>query len=277
MKISTKNTLLFAFFAILASNQPLKAIAQPKAVIIVFADALESDRMSMTSKLGWFNSIWNLSSALKAQDNMFKALYNKFGRQSGPFKAYDPQTHEELPLPFAEWLLGENSANVLKKIKAGLSNYKFPNGDKDRDFIFKVLDIIFDPTKMAETFGIKGDMIKLAERIASGPAHPRLILVANSNNVTFDKIRETATGKKAFKPFNNLYVSGKEKLFVEDPELYRKILTYHNLQAADCVIISSNKHAINAAKSVGMHTVYSADNIYSVGKDYCKSTNLIKK
>lgn len=276
MKISIKNTLLFVFFAIMIVNKPLSARApQPKAVIMVFADALESDRMSMTSKLGWFNSIWNLSSALQAQANMFKALFDRFGYQSGPVKAYDPQTRDELPVPFAEWLLGKNSATVLQEIKNALNNYKFPNGDKDRDFIFKVLDIIFDPTKMAETFGIKGDMIKLAERIAHGNGRPRLILVANSNNITFDKLRSTATGKKAFAPFKDIYVSGNNQILVEDPNLYQKIIQEHSFKAAEYVLISSNKHAIQAAKSVGMQTVHSADKIYAAGKDYCKSMHLI--
>jgi FMN phosphatase YigB (HAD superfamily) len=285
MKISIKNTPFFAFFCLLGLDNALQArthapqaATQPKAVGFVFADVLESDRLSMTSRLGWFNSIWNLSSALKAQHNMFDCLFSAFGHQRGTVKAYDPQTGEELPVPFAEWLLGKNSAQVLKEIKPALNSYNFPNGEKDRKFISDVLKIIFDETSMAGTFGLKGDMYKLAEKLATGPAHPRLIMVANCNDQMFYKLRDTnSSAQKVFQYFNNIYVSSNEKLLVEDPQLYQRIIDAHTYHPNEYVIITSNKHAIAAAKSVGMQTVYSPDNLYSAGKEYCKAAQLIKK
>jgi hypothetical protein len=281
MKNSIKNTLLFAFFGFLAiNNKPIDAathITQPRVVIFLFEDLFKSDRMSMVSQLGWFNSMWNLTTALKSQHTMFKALIDKFGRQTGPVKAHDPQTREELPIPFTEWLLGKNPAQVCSDMKNGLNSYNFPDGNKERKFIFDVLDIIFDPSRMASTFGVVSDTLKLIERIATGPAHPRLILLANCNDQTFNKLKDLPEGKKGLRHFNNAYISGSEKLLVEDPQFYTNVINAQKVQASECVLITSNKHAANAAKSVGMQTVYSEKKLYDDGKDYCKSTHLIKR
>lgn len=276
MHISIKKALLLAIFQVLITQNTIQSATKPKAVIIVFADTLVSNRTKMAGKIGWFNSLWNMSTALNMQKLMFDALFSKFGHQQGDVKAYDPQTHDELPVPFAQWLLGRDSKQVSHEIKTALSAYKFPK-DSDREFIFGVLDIIFDPKAMAETFSTKSDMVKLTERIIQGPAHPRMIMVANCNDQLFAQLQSMYTGKEVLDNFNNIYLSSKTQLLVEDPALYRQIIQDHNLQPSEYVVITSNKHAIHAARAVGMQTVYSSDHLYKAGKDYCKSVNLIKK
>ncbi|MBY0109622.1 MAG: hypothetical protein K2X90_00755 [Candidatus Babeliaceae bacterium] len=278
MKISIKKALFFTFFGILCQTQTVYGIIQPKAIIFVFSDVLESNRTSMVSEIGLWNSLFNLTTALKSQTTMFKALEALYGPQTDSIKAYDPQPpHDELPVPFVNWLLGKNSAQVCNEIKKSLQAYKFPGGSSEKKFIFGVFDIIFDPARMAGTFGVKSDSLKLIEKISNGPIHPRLILVANCNNQMFDNLRTMNPGSRVLRHFNDTYVSGHNKMLVEDPRLYQKIIEDHAFQASEYVIISSNKHAIQAAKSVGMHTIYSPDSIYSAGKDYCKSVHLIKR
>lgn len=277
MTISTKNALFFAFFALLGISPNIKANHQPKYVIFLFEDLYKSDRASMASKIGFFNSLWNLSTAVKAQEILFKALFSKFGHQHGTYKAYDPQTKEELPIPFTEWLLGKDPKVVLDSMKLQLKSYKFPNGDSDRKFIFTVLDIIFDPTKMASSFGVTADTLKLLEKIVQGPAHPQLILAANSNDKTFDALSKLKEGQKALPYFNAIYVSGKEKIIIEDRRFFENIIAKHGGSPSDYLVIGGNKHVNAVAHDLGMQTVFSPDGLYAAGKKYCLQYGLIKK
>ena len=272
MNIKLKKFLIFAFFGVASIITPQSTQARTKAVIFVFADLLASARISMVKHLGWCNSVLNMGAALKSQKVIFEALHNRYGHQQGSVKAYDPQDpHDELPVVFVEWLLGKTPSDVCREAKDALKHVD------NRQFIYGVLDIIFNPHKMADTFGVQSDILKLVKKINDGPAHPHMILVANCNDLMYDQLQTMAPGKEVLSNFKNTYISGKTKLLVEDPGLYRRIIAEHGYQPSEYLIITSNKYAAHAAKTAGMQVVVSQNNLYSDGKDHCKKHTLIKR
>lgn len=75
-----------------------------------------------------------------------------------------------------------------------------------------------------------------------------------------------------FNLFDGIVVSGEEKIIKPDSSIYRILLNRYNLKADECVFIDDNEANINAAKTLGLHTIL-FDNITNVRRQISELLN----
>lgn len=262
MKFTLKNTLFNLFFlagslSFLQARQVPQA-PQVKNVFWAIPELLNNNKGSMLGKLGVLNSLWNMGTALQAQDIFFDALYTLFGTQSGNYKAYDPESKKELPLIMLEWLLGVKSTDQVRhEVREKLKTYNFPGGDSERKFIMKMSDIIFTPAQLASAMSLNNDTYSLLKTMAQSRQKPRQILASNFDKFTFNELSQNnSDGRRLLKYFNGIYISGIEGRIVQDPTFFSGVLQSQGLNASESVVISSDQHVLTTANNLGMKTIF---------------------
>jgi len=269
MKISIKNTLLFAFFGIVALTPHIPLEAAIKTVFWSKPSLFYQNRGKMLWKLGP-SSLMGLGRDV--QNELFTKLVQHFGSQTQQYKANDPENNKPLPLIMRKWLTGEESAHDIRHA----ARKTFANDS----FITKITDIVFKPEELVKVTSVLEDSFKLLERVKKSQPSVRHILASNYDPASFHELQKSAIGKRVLPNFNAIYNSGTLKdelkgLVLQDPAFFSLIMKEQHLQPEECLVINTDPAVISAAQSLGMKTIQYKDNDFSFVKNELKRMGLI--
>jgi|GEM_PF-7080532 phosphoglycolate phosphatase-like HAD superfamily hydrolase len=267
MIIPRKRTSFFVFFMALFLGVQQSAHTNPmhtpiKAILVGKPFLISTDRASVVGEAGVFSTLWNLGKALSLQKDLFAKITKKFGAQTQPYKANDPDTGKPLPLIMRYWLTGEKTGVEVRD-----AILKLFDGDS---YTQKIVNIVFTPEKFIATNGIINDALKLVKRVKPGISQ---FFASNQDAATYEAIRTSDMGKKILPHFKAVYNSGNLKpphqgIVLQDPAFYQLIMQEQNLKPEECLVIDTDEDIIAAAKSLGMqHFQYKAGDYDAVKKE----------
>ena len=136
--------------------------------------------------------------------------------------------------------------------------------DKDfRAFIRKAYQLTASDDEIdrcwnAMLLGLPIEKLKILNTLKN---HYSVFLLSNTNDIHLRYINHTIlkklTGETSLDQyFHRAYYSQHMKKRKPEPEIFIQVLNENHLQAAETLFLDDNIHNIDAAKSVGIHTVY---------------------
>ncbi len=269
MNISVKKKIrsFFLITSLVLSSVQLEASI--KAIFWSKPTLFYQDRFAMFKSLGFWSSLFNAGRASEVQQELFDKLTKKFGAQTQPYKANDPETNQPLPLIMRQWLTNEKSVRDIRH-----AAQKVFKGD---GFITKITDIVFTPRQLVSVTSVMEDTFKTIKKIKPGIMQ---ILASNYDSASFDELKNSKIGKRILPLFKYVYNSGTLKhehrgLVLQDPGFFKLIMHELHLKPEECLVVNSDPAIIQAAKSLGMQTLYYPFKEASVIEKQLKAKGLI--
>lgn len=182
--------------------------------------------------------------------NMRVELFNMLKQVPAQTKNQKMFNHnKEIPLILIDWMTGQNHQEVLTATVDCISTSNYSTGQKA--LFCSIAEWLFTPEKFIEAVRPIKITHKLAYALKSKGY--KLYILSNWDAESFSLLIKKH--QSFFKIFDDILISGHEKIGKPDAQFYNTLLQKHNLYPAECVFIDDEQHNIIAAKKLGIQGI----------------------
>lgn len=157
--------------------------------------------------------------------------------------------NKEIPLILIDWMTGYDHKNLLTATVACITTSNYSTGEKA--LFCSIAEWLFTPEKFIESVRPIKIMHKLAYALKSKGY--KLYILSNWDAESFSILIKKH--QSFFKIFDDILISGNEKIGKPDPEFYQILLQRHQLNPAECVFIDDEQHNIMTAQKLGIQGI----------------------
>lgn len=141
-------------------------------------------------------------------------------------------------------------AEIMECIER-LDTQKFFSNYKEKNLMTTIMNLILDPTIIATVIEPIKPTIQLIQKLKTA-GHP-VYLFANAP----EELYTTAQNKfpDIIKLFDGIVISSHIKTVKPEPAIFNHLMTTHNLNPADCILIDDLEESATTARSLGMKAI----------------------
>jgi len=148
----------------------------------------------------------------------------------------------------------KNCSHVQSEINqcvATLDKTKFFSSDKEKNLMLAIMNLILDPSTLASMIEPIKQTVQLVQKLKIA-GHP-LYLFANVPEELYSSIQ--ITYPDIIKLFNGVVISSHIKQVKPEQSMFEHLLTTHNLNPCDCIIIDDLDATVAVAQKLGMNGI----------------------
>lgn len=214
---------------------------------------------------GVLYSLWYKENLAETQQSMYSIL-NNLGTQRSEHLVRDPENCE-LPQIFCDFLKdGVDAATITTKLNTDLREALEEKSPTMKNIIAATFNSDelakhTAPIQNADTF------IEFCKEISSEPCYILANWEAKSFDAMFDtKKYSTSTFFQTYFLKHNIFISGRTKQLLPNPEAFQYFFEKTNLNPSCCIFVSGMQHHIKAASTRGINTILIEKNNFNKAK-----------
>jgi len=132
-----------------------------------------------------------------------------------------------------------------------LNKTKFFSSDKEKNLMLAIMNLILDPHSLASMMEPIKHTVQLVQKLKS--IGHQVILFANAPGELFEPIHKAHP--EIIKLFDGVIISSHVKKVKPEQSMFDHLLTTHNLNSCDCIIIDDLEATVTAAEKLGMNGI----------------------